>query len=434
MDLTQEEGLPPQPPDVGDRVHGELDRRIFHLKTLYDVSKDIFGNVEVETILRNFLLMTMGNFGVIEGFILTLELPSQEIPHFLSMGFPDADHLVLENASRLLLLEGGLSGSVVGRDEMVRRLDFPAGLACVVPLVVSEGCLGLLGLGDKLSGERYGEDDRELLLTLVNNLIIALRNARSFEEIKRLNDHLQEKNVELENTLRELQAALRKVEILEGVKANLSKFVPSAVSRLMDASPAMPVLEARERDVSVLFLDIEGYTRISEKLGVEELNQLVEVCFSVFMDAIYENNGDVLETAGDGLMVLFMNEDHGTNALEAVRAATAIRERTALFHLQCQETSQPLVINIGINSGSALVGASKFESYTGSRWTFTARGMVTNVAARVGALARGGAILLSPTTAGRVKGHFPLFSRGRFSLKNVSEELEIFELLSPPGA
>jgi hypothetical protein len=51
-------------------VQSELDRRIFHLKTLYDVSKDIYGSVKTETILRNFLLMTMGNFGVMEGFII----------------------------------------------------------------------------------------------------------------------------------------------------------------------------------------------------------------------------------------------------------------------------------------------------------------------------------------------------------------------------
>ncbi|MGD9149788.1 MAG: hypothetical protein PVG40_05830, partial [Desulfobacterales bacterium] len=45
-------------------VQNELDRRVFYLKTLYDVSKDIFSSVESEAILRNFLLMAMGNFGV----------------------------------------------------------------------------------------------------------------------------------------------------------------------------------------------------------------------------------------------------------------------------------------------------------------------------------------------------------------------------------
>jgi class 3 adenylate cyclase len=80
---------------------------------------------------------------------------------------------------------------------------------------------------------------------------------------------------------------------------------------------------------------------------------------------------------------------------------------------------------MGINSGQALLGAAKFESITGSRWTYTARGMVTNVAARIGAAALDGAIFLSRSTADRVKDQFPLTPVGKFSLKNVSEDVEI---------
>ena len=64
-------------------VEAELDHRIFHLKTLYDVSKDLPGTVDVEEILKNFLLMTTGNFGVVEGFLVFQELRSKEISHFV---------------------------------------------------------------------------------------------------------------------------------------------------------------------------------------------------------------------------------------------------------------------------------------------------------------------------------------------------------------
>jgi class 3 adenylate cyclase len=74
------------------------------------------------------------------------------------------------------------------------------------------------------------------------------------------------------------------------------------------------------------------------------------------------------------------------------------------------------------------VGAAKFESITGSRWTYTARGLVTNVAARIGAQATHGKIFLSEATAERVKEQFALTPLGKFNLKNVSEEVEIFQL------
>ena len=87
-----------------------------------------------------------------------------------------------------------------------------------------------------------------------------------------------------------------------------------------------------------------------------------------------------------------------------------------------------MTINMGINSGPALVGAAKFESITGSRWTYTARGLVTNVAARIGAQATHGRVFLSKTTAERVKEHFEVTPLGKFNLKNVSKEIEIFEV------
>ncbi|MBT8406693.1 MAG: hypothetical protein KJP05_04495, partial [Deltaproteobacteria bacterium] len=304
---------------------------------------------------------------------------------------------------------------------LIQAKSLPPEVKCALPFTLESDCVGLLALGDKLVGEPYSEDDSELLVTLVNNLVISLKNARSFEEIKRLNENLKAQNIELEK-------ALRKVEILESVKANLSKFVPTTVSRLIEKSPTSSIPESKEQDVSVLFVDIEGYTKICEQLGNEELNEVVEKYFSVFMDAIYANNGDVNETAGDGLMVLFLNEDKATNASEAVQTALTIREKAASIKEESSVLSEPLVINMGINSGPALLGAAKFESYTGSRWTYTARGLITNVAARIGSLATGGSVLLSKSTADRVKEQFSLTPLGKIKLKNVSEEMEVFSV------
>ena len=398
-----------------ENVQTELDRRVFSLKTLYDVSKDIFSSVESETILRNFLLMTMGNFGVVGGFVLTADGEAREIDHFVHVGLKEGEVEFLQSSGKQLLLDKKIQGPVINHEGMAMK-----GIGCVLPFTLEPDCLGLLGLGSKLVDEPYTDDDLELLVTLVNNLVVSLKNARSFEEIKRLNQHLRQKNVELEK-------ALRKVEILESVKANLSKFVPTTVSRLIEKSPTASIPESKEQDVSVLFVDIEGYTRLCENLGTAEVNEVVEKYFSVFMDAIYANNGDVNETAGDGLMVLFLSEDKVTNALEAVQTALTIRENAASIKKDTL-LSERLLINMGINSGPAFLGAAKFESYTGSRWTYTARGLTTNVAARIGSLASGGRVLLSKATADRVKKQFFLTSLGTFKLKNVSEEMEVFSV------
>ncbi len=411
-----------------ERIQTELDRRVYYLKTLYDVSKDIFGSVEYEPILKNFLLMTMGNFGVAEGFILTVDVPSGEINGFVSVGFQAGDISLLRTGGSEILLSADLVKSMQNEADLKCHSLLPPATICAFPFDVDTDCRGIMGLGSKLVGDPYNTDDEELLDTLVNNLVVALKNARSFEEIKNLNRELQEKNIQLETALTQLKASMRKVEILESIKDNLSKFVPITVSRMIEKSPTNAIPESRKQDVSVLFLDIEGYTRLCEKLGSSKTNEVIEKHFSVFMDAIYANNGDVNETAGDGLMVLFLDEDKQTSALEAVRTALTIREETVRICEECSDLHRPLDINMGINSGQALVGAAKFETYSGSRWTYTARGRLTNVAARIGAQATGGSIYLSKSTADRIKEHFSPTPKGKFKLKNVSEEVEIFEL------
>jgi class 3 adenylate cyclase len=298
----------------------------------------------------------------------------------------------------------------------------------IVPLVFQEKVIGSLNLGEKKSGKSYNREDVELLRNIANQGALAIEIARSFENIKRLNQDLKEKNIELANALDELTQAMRKVEILESIKANLTKFVPTTVTKMIEKSPESQSFDATERDLSVMFLDIEGYTKITEEVGGTEVNTLVEKYFSVFMDAIYANNGDVVETSGDGLMVLFLSDEETTNALDATRTAIDILERTSIINRERPPLSKPLAINIGISSGDAFVGATKLESLTGSRWTYTSHGSVVNLAARICGKAKGGELLVSRETSDRVKDHYQTSLLGNFSLKNVSEEIEIFSV------
>ena len=68
------------------------------------------------------------------------------------------------------------------------------------------------------------------------------------------------------------------------VKDHFAKFVPDSVKRLVAANPNAPELAKSERDVSVLFCDVSGYTRLSERLSPDALNAMVESYFSAFLD------------------------------------------------------------------------------------------------------------------------------------------------------
>jgi class 3 adenylate cyclase len=221
--------------------------------------------------------------------------------------------------------------------------------------------------------------------------------------------------------------------LLEQLKGEMAKFVPESVKRLLEQNPNAVELEQKLAEVSVLFLDITGYTKLSEQVEAKKLNQLVQTYFSNFLEIIQHHRGDISETAGDGLMVIFQSErgamDH---ALNATRTAFAIRQRTHGLNEEYGGVYPSIQLHMGINTGEALVGATKLASQSGDRWTFTASGSTTNVASRLANWAQPDEIVVGPTTAERIKGHFVLESVGEREFKNVSAPIHVYRVI-PPG-
>jgi len=244
--------------------------------------------------------------------------------------------------------------------------------------------------------------------------------------LEQMIEDLNRKNIQMEQIL-------EKVRLLENIKTHLGKFVPESVKQIIETSPDAPDLEKQTKDVSVLFLDVAGYTKMSEIVEPEKMNYLIEKYFSSFLDHIHQNKGDINETAGDGLMIIFQDRNRISHAENAVKTAVAIRERVQVINRDLEQKFEPIKVNIGINSGSASVGSTRFEGITGARWTFTASGSVTNVAARIGALAKNGEILIADETAHRVQDLFVTSTLGKHDLKNVKEPIEIFKVEEHPS-
>jgi class 3 adenylate cyclase len=215
---------------------------------------------------------------------------------------------------------------------------------------------------------------------------------------------------------------------MDRILAHLRPFVPETVSRIVEKDPAAPFLGKQELDVSVLFLDVAGYTRISESLTREKVNFIIETYFSGFLDILYAHGGDINETAGDGLMVIFQG-DQKEHAVNAAQAAMEIRRRTFQINEELKGRFDPVQVNMGINSGTASVGITRFNGATGVRMTYTATGPVTNLAARIASAAEDGDILVGAETAKRIKRETPLYDRGAMAFKNVKEKVRVFSLL-----
>jgi class 3 adenylate cyclase/putative methionine-R-sulfoxide reductase with GAF domain len=324
----------------------------------------------------------------------------------------------------------GIAGLVAGtgRPEIVNNPgtnqiftcpeDLIRNLLCV-PLKVQDKVLGVINVSNKASGNIFTAADEKLLMTLASQAATAIENANLIRE-------LQNKNQALE-------AALIKVELLEKAKKHLSKFVPQSVQKLINDNPDHPELDKNKKHVSILFLDIAGYTKISESLDQEQVDYLIEKYFSSFLDDIHQNKGDINETAGDGLMIIFQNSDPSIHAFQAANTALAIRKKTLRINDELQDKYKPVQVNIGINSGMASVGSVKFEGITGTRWTYTASGMVTNLAARITNFATSGSIVVSERSAHFFSDQFELDDLGEKQFKNIKKPIHIFRLLGRKG-
>ena len=242
-------------------------------------------------------------------------------------------------------------------------------VSMAIPLTYQGHVTGLLAVGNKKSGHFYGREDIDLLHTMADQAAVAIQNATAHEEVIRYAE--------------ELAASLRRIQLLESIKTNLAKFVPKTVQQLIEESPEAPSFEKVESDVSVVFADITGYTRLSAEMELDDVNRLVERYFGAFLDEIVRYGGDVNETVGDGLMVIFRDPDPQAHARSAIQSALGIQRRTAEINAELRERSQPIEMHVGVNSGIASVGATKIEGAAGTRWTYTASGPTTNIAARL---------------------------------------------------
>jgi class 3 adenylate cyclase len=223
-------------------------------------------------------------------------------------------------------------------------------------------------------------------------------------------------------------------ERISKIKSVLAHFVPSTAKDMIEKDPDWALRDKYIQDATVLFLDVEGFTTLVQKYTHEEINRAIETYFSMFFDIIQQCGGDVNETAGDGMMVIFLDPDPSIHSQKAVQAALDI-QRKCDEHPHTVDSALPSIrVSIGISSGEVYLGSTKMRGTEGDRWTFTASGPVTILAARLSEYGSGGQTLIGEETARRIREVYSLNPMGRVTLKNLEDSGEIYEVKGPLNA
>lgn len=281
-----------------------------------------------------------------------------------------------------------------------------------VPLINRKGqCIGTLEALNKTSDD-FTDEDVGWLTSVSQYVSIALENSIIYEGLK---SHSEE-----------LAASPIRIATLERVKGQLSKFVPSSVAKLVEQNPDKITFEKMPMDVSILFIDIQGFSRMTEGFDQILVNDMVESHFSRYLECLNRYGGEVNEISGDGLMVIFKDGPLESSAKKAVAAGLAVVTENRLLNDEHLYPWGEVELHLGINSGKAWVGSTKIRSQTGERWTYTASGLVTVLASRIGALSCENRVFVGPKTYQCIKDYCDCEFIGRREVKNVKTPIHIY--------
>jgi class 3 adenylate cyclase len=216
----------------------------------------------------------------------------------------------------------------------------------------------------------------------------------------------------------------RGLRLKERYRSVLDKVVsPEVAEELMKGDVD---LGGENREVSVLFADIRGFTALTAGMEPQAVIGLLNECMERLSAAVEKEAGVVDKYVGDELMAVFGAPAHqADHALRAVRAA--VRMRRAIGRLNEVRTArgEPSIgLGIGINTGRAVAG----NMGSSDRLNYTVLGETVNLASRLCGGARAGEILVTGSTVGGAGPTVHASSLGGRSFKGFSNEVEVFSV------
>nr|WP_287938217.1 adenylate/guanylate cyclase domain-containing protein [Algoriphagus sp.] len=178
-------------------------------------------------------------------------------------------------------------------------------------------------------------------------------------------------------------------------------------------------------EATVAFIDLVGFTKISETEDPNTVVGLLNEYFDLMVKEIIEEKGSVDKFIGDAVMAVFQGPGHTERA---IRACLAIREKMNVIPEYSEQTHFKPQVSIGINSGEMVSGNIGSKSL--KRLDYTVIGDAVNVASRLQNAASPSQILILDRCAEKFSGQFNMNAVGELSLKNKAHPVRVFEIIA----
>ncbi|MGH7802758.1 MAG: adenylate/guanylate cyclase domain-containing protein [Candidatus Binatia bacterium] len=403
-----------------DRLNRDLEQRSNDVRIIQQISSQITSCLDLEEVLAIVLAAMHRILGFEHSMILLKELAAEKLRLAASRGYEPSGvgaevalghgtvGVVAERKKMMRL--GNLRTSVAYLANIRKRMeaagevapgDAPAavpGLAnaqsqLALPLLVKDRLIGVLAV-ESPKPNAFDELDEILLRIVANQAATAIDNARSYQMVEKL--------------------------------SRLKRFFSPQLAELIVTGGAGDPLATHRRDVTVVFLDLRGFTAFAEQNEPEEVMRVLREYHAEMGRLILEHEGTLERFTGDGMMIFFNDPMPIPDpSKRAVRMAIAMREAVAPMVARWKKRGHDLDLGIGIAQGYATIGAIGFEG----RWDYGAIGTVTNLAARLCSEAKPSQILVSPRVASDTEDLVETEAVGSLTLRGLAKPVATFNVL-----
>ena len=388
---------------------GQLKRDYERLRVGHEFSTYVRLERDLNELLRRILEIAFDLIPCDNGVILLRDPHSQELVIQSMRQRKPAQGKVLVSDTLLaqvqLTKEGVLTSDAIAdkrfqASQSIIALGVRSAMA--VPLLTSSGeeVKGIMFLDSRERIAAFTTKDLEVLSAIAAQASVALENSEY----------------------------ARALEFEATQRAQLARFLsPALVEQAARGSIELSKGGALS-ELTILFSDIRGFTRLSEKLPAQEVVRMLNDYFELMVDILFEHEGILDKFIGDAIMGLWgapvKRPDDATNA---VRAAVKMQKRVAEWNEErAAQGKEPIRIGIGLHTGQVVVGnmgSSKALSYT-------AIGDGVNLASRLCGIAGEDMIVISEECAQRAgKEKFVLESLPPARVKNREAPVEIYRVL-----
>jgi DNA-binding response OmpR family regulator len=269
---------------------------------------------------------------------------------------------------------------------------------------------------DKVRGLDAGADD---YVVKPFDSFELLARVRSMARLKQMHDSLEEWN----RTLAEkVTQQLNEIEHMNRLKRYLSPQIAETILKSEDDS----LFKSHRREITVVFLDLRGFTAFSDNAEPEEVMELLKSYHAEMGKLIFKYEGTLERFAGDGIMVFFNDpipcEDHTE---KAVRMALEMRDKVQELRTGWVKKGYDLDLGVGLTAAYATLGNIGFEG----RMDYGAVGNVTNLAARLCGEAKGGQILTNQRTLSKIENSVTVEPLEELHLKGFVRPVAAFNIV-----